>query len=256
MLLRSSFGVIGSNVPCLILAALVGVTMFHRMGYRVTWPGTPAVMAAFRESTRFFWSRAAVMIYTAGGSFFLGLAGTPVQLAHYSAAEQLYRGAQALYSSIPQALYPNMVRKRDLDLFFLVLKYVLGACAIGIAFGLLCGKWVLMKVYGAEYASSFPTLVVFICAFGLVAPSLLLGYPFLGAIGRIQAANTSVLWGGGLQIVSLAMLTFFKVASPFTVACSVFATELLVLVVRVIAARQARDDGAMRCLNADDGACA
>src|SRR5690606_19873322 len=101
-------------------AAAIGMLMMWRLGCRLTWPGWSFVRETLSQSVMFFWSRAAVSTYTAGGAFFLGLFSTPLQVAHYSAAEQLYRGAQSLFQPLSQALYPHMAKHRNFNLFFRV----------------------------------------------------------------------------------------------------------------------------------------
>lgn len=82
-----------SNGISHIVAAVLGIAIMVRMGYALCWPGVLGVKTSFSDSTQFFWARAAVSAYTAGGTVFLGLVSTPVQAALYAAAEQLYRGA-------------------------------------------------------------------------------------------------------------------------------------------------------------------
>ncbi|WP_233977922.1 oligosaccharide flippase family protein, partial [Pectobacterium versatile] len=56
-------------------------------------------------------------IYTAGGTVFLGFFSNPIQVGLYSAAEQLYRGALSLIVPLNQALYPYMIRTRNILVF-------------------------------------------------------------------------------------------------------------------------------------------
>ena len=76
-----------------VMAAVIGIAMMIRMGYTPVRVEFSQVRQVFKESTQFFWSRAAVSTYTAGGAFFLGLTSTPLQVAYYSAAEQIGRAS-------------------------------------------------------------------------------------------------------------------------------------------------------------------
>lgn len=53
-----------------ISAAIIGVFMIFKLGYKIKWPGWVFVKETFLNSTDFFWSRAAVATYSAGGVFF------------------------------------------------------------------------------------------------------------------------------------------------------------------------------------------
>ncbi|MCY1411667.1 putative O-antigen transporter [compost metagenome] len=50
-----------------ISAAVVGIIIILRLGYWPEWCGWNFIIQTFKESTEFFWSRAAVSTYTAGG---------------------------------------------------------------------------------------------------------------------------------------------------------------------------------------------
>lgn len=213
--------------------AALGILMILRLGYGIKWPGWREVWGAFSESAHYFWSRAAVMIYTSGSAFFLGVVSNPVQVAHYSAAEQLYRGAQALFNSVPQALYPHMARERNSALFFRILVGVAVLGVIGIVAGTLLGSWFINGLYGPGFEESYPVLLVFVVVFAVAAPSIMLGYPFLGALGRADLANRSVIFAGFLQVLLLCLLWRMGWGSAAMVALAVLVTEAAVLLLRI-----------------------
>jgi PST family polysaccharide transporter len=221
-----------------VAAAALGVFVMIRLGYRSRWPGWHEVWRTFVDSTHYFWSRAAVMIYTSGSVFFLGMASTPVQVAHYSAAEQLYRGAQALFNSVPQAMYPHMARERNFALFFRILAGVIALGIGGVAIGALVGGGVIGFLYGPGFEESHLVLLVFLVVFAISAPSIMLGYPFLGALGRADLANRSVIIAGCVQVLLLAVLYLLGWGTGLQVALSVLATEAIVLFLRVAHARR------------------
>lgn len=225
-----------------LTAALIGIIIMAMLGYSPLWCGWKFVKETFFASTEFFWSRAAVALYTAGGAFYLGLVATPFQVAYYSAAEQLYRGAQSFFSSLSQALLPHMTKNKDISLFFRIMVTSMLSVIIGLVAGMLYGKLVLNFFFGANFVAAFPVLVVFLLTFLVAAPSILLGYPFLGALGNTRAANASVTLGGILQLALLTVLFFNELGNAFHVAVSVLGVELFVLCYRIYFANKLRQE--------------
>lgn len=215
-----------------IVAAAIGIGMMLRLGYWPQWCGWGGVKQTFRESTEFFWSRAAVATYTAGGAIFLGLVSTPLQVAYYSAAEQLYKGAQSLFSPVSQALYPHMAKHRNFPLFFKILKVVIILGLVGLVGGVLVGHWAIQFIFGADFKPAYPVLIVFMVTFTITTPSILLGYPFLGALGNSKAANMSVIWAGLVQALLLVVCYFLAFHQAVDIAITVLIAEVFVLVYR------------------------
>lgn len=215
-----------------IAAAIIGIGMMLHLGYRPEWCGWGFVRQTFRNSTEFFWSRAAVATYTAGGAFFLGLVSTPLQVAYYSVAEQLYRGAQSLFSPVSQALYPYMAKNQNTTLFFKILKYVIALGLAGLAGGVFMGSWIIELIFGDDFAPSYSVLIIFMITFIISAPSTLLGYPFLGALGNFKAVNMSVILAGLVQSALLTFCYFAELYQAMYIAITVLAVEIFVVIHR------------------------
>ncbi len=214
------------------VAAAVGLRLAYRLGRRCHWPGRAAIGAEFRHSASFFWSRAAVSTYSAGGAFFLGLVSSPVQVGLYAAAEQVYKAAQGAVQPLSQALYPHLARRRDDRLFAGLLAAAVAGALLALGLALAFGEALLTALFGAAFAPAAPTLVVFAGVFCLSTPALLLGYPYLGALGRIDLANRSVFIAGALQLGLLGACWGFGWTTAVDVALAILAAEAVVLACR------------------------
>lgn len=226
-----------ANGVAQVLGAVLAVSFMVQLGYSPVLPGWNFTRKIFSDSVEFFWSRAAVATYTAGGAFYLGLVSTPSAVAYYSAAEQLYKGAQALFQPLSQALYPYMVKSRNINLFFNILKVVVFFSIAGLAAGLLIGDWFLVTLFGPDFSSSYPILAMFMVVFCITMPSILLGYPFLGAFGDSRSANRSVIIGGGIQVILLVLIFSVGWTDGLVVAGSVMLVEGFVLIYRAFKVR-------------------
>ncbi|MDN6871698.1 oligosaccharide flippase family protein [Pseudomonas citronellolis] len=220
------------------LGAIIGLIMCAKLGYSPRWPGLQYTIGVFRESVEYFWARAAVSTYTAGGAFFLGIFSTPSQVAVYSAAEQLYKGAQALFQPVSQALYPYMAKSRNLPLFFKIVKAVCFSSLVGLVIGVISGKEIISIIFGSDFEKSYEVLIIFLLTYCVTMPSILLGYPLLGALGDSRSANYSVIYAGFIQILLLSLLIFFNHLESIYVALSVLLVETFVLVYRSVRSKR------------------
>jgi polysaccharide transporter, PST family len=221
-----------------LIALLISILFVAKQGYLPRWPGVRYSLLIGRASAPFFWSRAAVSTYTAGGAMFLGIFSSSHQVAYYAAAEQLYRGAQSLFSPFAQALYPNLVRTHNFALLFKVCKGAVAVCLVGGLFGLVAGHWIIEVIFGARFLPSYPVLLVFLCTLVVNTPSVLFGYPLLGALGKTVLANKSVLVAGGVQLALLTACDLFEQKDALAVAASVLIVETVVLCLRAFWAKK------------------
>ena len=78
---------------------------------------------------------------------------------------------------------------------------------------------------------------IFLVASLIVVPSILLGYPFLGALGYSKEANLSVIYASILHILGLVLLILFHQITLYSVAYMVLVTEIFVFVYRIMKIR-------------------
>lgn len=218
-----------ANGTAQAFAAILATVFMIRLGYAPIWPGWTFTRRIFSDSLEFFWSRAALATYTAGGAFYLGLVSTPTTVAYYSAAEQLYKGIQSLLQPVSQALFPYMTRTKDTKLFVRVLKISIALSLLALGVGTLSGEWLLATIFGPEFAASYPLLVIFLLCFCITTPSVLLGYPFLAALGDARSANLSVILGGVVQLSLLASTYAVEWRTAIAVGSSILLAEAAVL---------------------------
>ncbi|PWU26014.1 hypothetical protein DK254_25720 [Pseudomonas sp. RW407] len=221
-----------------LTAAAIGIFLIHKIGYTPRWTGWRYTISILRDSTEFFWSRAAVGTYGAGATFFLGATSSPIQVAYYAVAEQLFRGAIAIYSPITQALFPHMAKHRDLNTFKKVFLLSMSTALLGITIGILAGKPIIEFIYGPEYIAAYHILFVFMITLCATIPSIFIGYPLLGAFGNTKAANYSVIYAGLVQLAALTLCLALGKTTAFSVVCTVFTAELSALLYRSFSVRK------------------
>lgn len=222
---------VANGVSLLISTILSGYLLWINK-YKIHWCGWKFVSEVFNNSTGYFFSRISVACYGIGSTFYLGLVSTPLQVAYYSVAEQFYRGAIAIYNPVTQALYPYMARTRNVSFFKKVLVFAIVFSVAGVVFGFLVGDTLISLLFGVAYKDSLEIYNVFMVSLLIAIPSILLGYPFLGALGDAKAANKSVIIAGLIQAIILSFSYFLNYTSAIFVAYAVLGAEMTALLYR------------------------
>ena len=221
------------NAFSLTVALMLYFSLLIGTGIRPFQAPPNSCMKLLKEGLPFFVSRAAVVLYTSTLPVLLGAFGSNHQVAIYSIADQVYRGGQSAANPVAQAIYPHAVQRRRAR------GPILGALWIGVAallvlvVFLIFGGQLVRWFAGPGYEASVPVLTVLLAALVFSAPSQLLGFPALGAIGRIEYANRSVYFGGILALVLIVSGLLLGTFSAFYAALCVLAIELLVFGLRV-----------------------
>lgn len=224
----------GINGLTQLIAALLGCAILIRHDHVPMWPALADCRLVLKKASPFFLSRLAVSTYTAGGALFLGMASGTRSVAIYAVADQLYRGAQALLSPLGQVMYPYMVRTRNYRILMQATAAATLVAGLGSAIAVYLGAHVIRLLFGNEFVEALPVLHIFLITIIANTPSILLGYPMLGALGKLHLANRSVLVAGVLQLVVLSAWYLLGRTTPVDVALAVLIAELSVLSLRAV----------------------
>lgn len=215
-----------------LLAAGLGLALIHREGYGIAWPRRARVAKVFSQSATFFASRVSVALYTSGSVFLLGVFGSHAAVALFSVAEQLYRAIQSVFAPVGQALYPYMVREKNLKVFGKALMSAMAVAVVGIFVGYFVSPTLVRWIFGADFLDAVPLLYCFFFVVLVNVPGTLLGYPLLGAFGQSRWANWSVVVGSAVHLTGLLILGgLFGLTGPLVIGM-VFVTESLVMCIR------------------------
>jgi PST family polysaccharide transporter len=204
-----------------------------KLDYPFVRPSLQSIRACLKDSATFFLSRASVTLYTSANLVIIGLFTGNTMVGYYSAAEKIYVALQSLYSPVVQALYPYIAVEKNIALFKKLFLLICGVNSLGIFllffFGPLLFDFFFAKDFGLESIRVLNTLSIALLA---VVPSILLGYPLLGALGFARYANLSVTWAAATHIVGLSILAATNNISIYSVASMVVVTQFVDLAYR------------------------
>jgi PST family polysaccharide transporter len=151
----------------------------------------------------------------------------------YSIAEKLYIALQQLYSPLVNTIYPYMSHKRNIKFYkkLFTLAILINIFLVFILF--INTNEIFKLIFGKVYVESITTFKILLISAVVVVPSILLGYPFLAALGFPKYANLSVVLGSIIHIIGLTILGLTGFINNYSVAFMVLITELFVLGVRL-----------------------
>ncbi|NTU88406.1 MAG: oligosaccharide flippase family protein [Actinobacteria bacterium] len=185
---------------------------------------------SIKTSFQFFVSRMAARMYESTNTLFLGLAYSTEALASYGVANTLIMSIVTLFSPVADSLYPYMVQKRDFALVkkaLLVLMPLVVLTSIGLY---LLASPIIVLLSGSGYPEA-PSYFKWMLPIVILAlPNYLLGFPTLGAMGRMKQANDSVVFSAIFHIVCCAILYFtgnFDFISIIVLTCITWTLETI-----------------------------
>jgi len=215
-------------------ALLLSCYFYFTNGYRLVIPDIRVTLSIFKDSTPFFFSRAAVNVYTTASTFILGQFSGVKEAALYSGAEKIYQAGQSLTQPFTQAIYPYLARSNDTKYLFKALALIFPFYLIGVMIVYYFSDYIINLFYGPNFNDSIYILHVFLLSSLVTFLSVNLGYPAYSIYGRLDLVNNSVYIASVLQAFSLFFLFEKEMLSGRNVAISILFIEIFVLVFRTV----------------------
>lgn len=196
------------------------------------------IIQTLKDSFEFFISRISLSLYTISNSFVLGLVLGNTAVGYYTAAEKLFVSLQSLYSPLNQALYPYMIKNKNISVFKKIFIGIVVLNCIGIPLLIFEADLIMKIIYKSVDIDSSNVLKILLGTCLITVPSVLLGYPLLGAFGFTRYTNLTVIISSLFHVLMLVLLVLSDNLTIYTVAGLVVFTELIVLLLRVIGVKK------------------
>lgn len=217
-----------------ILAGIVSLyIVYYKMEMKWFVPSFSHIKYALKDSSTFFLSRASTSLFTTSNSFLLGLICGNTAVGYYSAAEKLYQAYNQLLLPFTGVLFPHIAKSKDVQFFKKVFYKITFTNLFCVLLALLLSPFVLQIVYGSADPNILGVFKILICACFVTIPSMLLGYPFLAAMGHPLYTNWTVVLTSITHIIGLSILYICKIIEPTTVAIMVVLSESLLIIFRI-----------------------
>ena len=186
----------------------------------------------FNDSLMFFLSRVSVSLYTTSNAFFLGLVTSNIMVGYYAVAEKLYMVIRQLYQPIVQVIYPYMSKSKNVKFFKKLYPIIISLNFIGVYVLWVYAPEIIFMVTNDTFLETVKVFRILLIVACVVVPSVLIGYPFLAALGYKNEANYSTIIGSLFHVISLTVLFFCNSIDIYSIVYLLIITELIVLIYR------------------------
>jgi len=199
-------------IPILeIIGSLLAISLvlyeIKKRGYSIGIAGIKASLKRLKESAVYFWSSMATTTFTALNTIIIGICLSAKDVANWGLCFQLVSAVMAFYTPITDGIYPHMVKYRDLMLIKKLATVFMTIISIGCIVTFVIAKYVLIIVGGDKYIDAVPLLRAFIPLLFFSFPAMLVGWPTLGAIGKVKETTITTIITAIIQIVGMLILS-------------------------------------------------
>jgi PST family polysaccharide transporter len=214
------------------IALYVASTLF-KVNLNISKTSLSGIKQCLKDSSQFFVSRISVSLYTISNTFVLGLVLGNVAVGYYAAAEKLYSAIQSMYGPLNNSLYPYMIKHKNINMFKKIFGIVVLINCILLPICIYNANFIMQLIYKNVAIESVNTFKILLGVCLITVPSILIGYPLLGAFNHARYANFTVILSSIFHVTMLIILIFFGSITVYSVASLVVVTEFLVLVMRI-----------------------
>lgn len=207
--------------------------VYYKMGLKIYLVGFLDVWKVIVSSSGYFLSRASLSLFTTSNAFILGLVCGNVHVGYYTIAEKIYQAYNALISPVNGVLFPHMAKSKDVFFFKRVFKWVSLGNLIFVLIAFSLSGFILDLLFDTNHVSSINSLRILLITCIITIPSVLLGYPFLAAMGHPKYTNFTVMVSAIFHVSGLTVLWILGMISVESVSIMVLLTELLLFINRI-----------------------
>lgn len=204
----------------------------RKLGIKIKWQKLERCWIVIKESSVYFVSNMATTSFNVFSTIMAGITLPATEIAYWSVCMQIINAIQALYMPISDAIYPEMIRNKNINLLRKIISIFMPIIFIGCIITFIWGKWALFILGGEKYVTAISTLrgLIPVLFFGFLA--VVFGWPALGAIGRIKETTASTVAASLTQIVLVLGFLICNQLTLLTMALSRSITEIIMFVIR------------------------
>lgn len=199
---------------------------------RCFFPDIKDVWYALKDSSSYFLSRLSSSMFSYVNVLVLGMATTYETVGFYAKAEKLYQAYNQLLTPVTGVLFPHIAKTKDIP-FFKKIYRIISRVNIPLIALLFVGAPLLMwLIYGDYSPETVDIFRILICACLFTVPSMLLGYPFLAALGHATYVNYTIIIVSVIHLLCIVLLFTTGMMSIYTMAAMTVVSELLLFLFR------------------------
>ena len=218
-------------IGSLVAVALVWVEL-RKFNVHLKFDGLSASLKKLKDSAVYFFSDMATTAFNALNTVLIGIYINKTDVAFWSLCMQLIGAVQSLYTPITSGIYPQMMRSRNRRLIQKTMRIFMPIVCIGCVFTFFVAKYALLIVGGEKYVAAENTLRLLIPVLFFSFPSMLYGWPTLGAINKQRETTMTTIISAVFQVVMILGLIFFNRFNLASIAIARCFTEAALFALR------------------------
>lgn len=221
-------------IPILIVASNILVFFvtyreIKKVGVKFIKCSYKTIFNTMKESASFFVCKIVSTAYSASNVFVLGLVISNSSLAIYGVANTIINMIKSLFSPIADSIYPYILREKNFGLVKKILLYSTPVILLGTMLLYVLAKPIVLILGGSKYTGAIEILRMMLPLVLITLPSCLLGYPVLGAMGKMREANLSVVFASVFHTCALIILFIAKMLTVKNVIIATIISESIIL---------------------------
>ena len=195
-----------------VLSEIVDVVWSYRaqkriFGVGISRPTLRESVAELRTSAIYCVSNVSTSIFSGFTTLIIGLALTDAkEIAYWSLTLTTVSAVQALYGPISNSLYPHMLGSRDFAFARKLALIAAPALAVGTVAYCLLSEQIMAVLGGEEYIAGARVMLMIAPVLPISFYSILVGWPVLGAMGRVRELTASTVLTGFVNVIALLAL--------------------------------------------------
>lgn len=209
------------------------ITIQKRYGIGISFGGVRSALLELKSSAVYCISNIGTTLVSGFTTFVVGIVLTdPVEVAYWSLALTTVSAVQALYTPISNSLYPHVMSHQDLNAVKKMAFLAAPVLLIGTVAYCLLSPQIFFLLGGQEYVAGSWVMVALSPVLPLSFYSILIGWPVLGALGRVKELTISTVFSGVINAVLLLVMGLNGRSSLFAICLIRGIAEAVLLLAR------------------------
>lgn len=202
-------------------------------GIGLSAPSLHQSLLELRDSAIYCVSNVSSSLFSGFTTIIIGLALTDkTDIAFWSLTLTTVNAVQALYVPITNSLYPHMLNNQDFVFAKKLAVLAAPVLAIGTAVYCALSKYIMLLLGGSEYIGAAHVMWMIAPVLPLSFYSMLIGWPVLGAMGRVKELTISTVVAGIFNVVVLLVLYMSRHATLDAICIVRWMVEAVLIVTR------------------------
>ena len=188
----------------------------------------------FKDSIPFFSSTFLMRVYKNMNTLIVGFFLGDFAVGLYTAAEKLHNAYSSFVSPLlSQIFYPYFTRIKNINRTIKLVSFLCIANTVALGCVYFLSPYLIPIFIKTESVSIITYFNLFLLLLAISVPADMLGFPFLGVLGRIKEVNTTTVYSALIYIAVILVLIFVNSISITNVIGALIIANMGCLVLRL-----------------------